>query len=81
MTPFGTLTKKKDSKYNIKHIVNKDSMELDYLFSNIHGQLEKMTVISAERQIALDNLRMLTQELQSKHLNYNSNEKLSYFTK
>ena len=80
MTPFGTLIRKNEEKNNIKRILNQDSVELEFLFNNVYGQLEKMTVISAERQIALENLRALTQQLQDKRLEYNSKEKSKYFT-
>ena len=80
MTPFGTLIRKNEEKNNIKRILNQDNMELEFLFNNVYGQLEKMTVISAERQIALENLRALTQQLQDKRLEYNSKEKSKYFT-
>ena len=80
MTPFGTLIRKNEEKNNIKRILNQDNMELEFLFNNVYGQLEKMTVISAERQLALENLRALTQQLQDKRLEYNSKEKSKYFT-
>ena len=79
MTPFGTLTKK-EKNIDIKHILNKNSMEIEYLFENMKGQLEKMTVVSAERQIAMENLRKLTQELQDKRLEYENNDKLKFFS-
>jgi hypothetical protein len=79
MTPFGTLTKKAN-KIDIKHILNQNTMEIEYLFKGAENQLEKMTVISAERQIALDSLRKLTQELQDKRLDYNKKDKLGFFT-
>ena len=80
MTPFGTLIKRNEEKKNIKHILNQENLEIEYLFNNVYGQLEKMTVISAERQIALENLRALTKELQSRRLEYNSDDKFKYFS-
>ncbi|MBQ9246747.1 hypothetical protein IJ182_10825 [bacterium] len=78
---FGTLTKKNKQIYNIKTLLNQDTLEIEYLFGNAKKQLERMTVIEAERQIALDNLHEMAQELKSRRLQYNQNAKLNYFTK
>jgi len=79
--PFGTLTKSnKEEKYDIRKILNKDTMQLDYLFKNSLDNLEKLTVIQAERQIALENLRNLTTQLQTKRLRYNAKSACKYFT-
>ncbi len=79
--PFGTLTKSnKEEKYDIRKILNKDNMQLDYLFKNSLDNLEKLTVIQAERQIALENLRNLTTQLQTKRLRYNAKSACKYFT-
>lgn len=75
---FGKLTENK--KYDIKRILNKDTMNIDYLFENVQGGLEKLTVIQAERQIALENLRKLTNELQTKRLRYKAKSSCKYFT-
>ncbi len=75
---FGTLTKKEQN--NIKPILNKDTLAIDYLFRNSQDKLEKMTVIAAEREIALNNLRNLTQELKNQRLAYSSDPKFRYFT-
>ena len=81
LNTFGTLIKPKEKHYDIKAILNQNTMEIDYLFKNARNSLEKMTVIEAERQIALENLRKLTQELQDKRLEYNNKAKLNYFSK
>ena len=81
LNTFGTLIKPKEKRYDIKAILNQNTMEIDYLFKNARNSLEKMTVIEAERQIALENLRKLTQELQDKRLEYNNKTKLNYFSK
>ena len=77
---FCNLTKKNKKNYNIKRILDKDSMEINYLFENSKKTLEEMTVIEAERKIALENLRKLTSELQTKRLRYNSKSFCKYFT-
>ncbi len=79
MLNFGTLTQK--NKIDIKTFVDSETKDIDYLFKNSRNQLEKLTVIDAERQIALDNLRKLTEELQGKPLAYASNSKFTFFTK
>ncbi len=81
LNTFGTLVRNKEQHYDIRTILNQNTMEIDYLFKNSRNSLEKMTVIEAERQIALENLRKLTQELQDKRLEYNNKSKLNYFTK
>ena len=75
---FGNLTKR--TKYDIKRSLNKDTMNIDYLFRNSKGDLEKLSVIQAERQIALENLRNLTKELQTKRLRYKAKASCKYFT-
>lgn len=77
---FCNLTTKNKKDYNIKRILDKDSLEINYLFENSKKTLEKMTVIEAERRIALENLRKLTSELQTKRLRYNSKSFCKYFT-
>ncbi len=77
---FCNLTTKNKKNYNIKRILDKDSMEINYLFENSQKTLEEMTVIEAERRIALENLRKLTSELQTKRLRYNSKSFCKYFT-
>ncbi len=74
---FGQLT---ENKNNIISVLNKDTMQIDYLFKNSQSELEKMTVIQAERQIALENLRKLTCELQTKRLRYKAKSSCKYFT-
>lgn len=77
---FGNLTRKNKQFYDIKKILDKDSMEIDYLFKNSQNSLERLTVIEAERRIALENLRKLTSELQTKRLRYNAKSSCKYFT-
>ncbi len=77
---FCNLTVKNKIKYDIKRILDKDSMEINYLFQNSNKTLETMTVIDAERRIALENLRKLTDELQTKRLRYNAKSFCKYFT-
>lgn len=75
---FGNLTKK--AKYDIKRVLNKDTMHIDYLFENSIGRLEQLSVIQAERQMAVENLRTLTKELQTKRLRYKAKNSCKYFT-
>lgn len=77
---FGKLTQKNKQYYDIKKILNKDSMEIDYLFQNSRNSLEHLDVIEAERKIALENLRKLTSELQTRRLRYNAKSSCKYFT-
>ncbi len=78
---FGALLDNANKKTNIKSFINQDTMELDYLFKNSNDKLEKLTVIEAERQLALENLRKLTQELKDRRLNYDEEPKFNFFTK
>ena len=75
------LFKKSVSDFDIRHFINKNTNELEYLFKNSRNKLEGLTVIEAERQLALDNLRKLTQELKEGRLHYNNEPKLNFFTK
>lgn len=77
---FCNLTTKNKKQLNIKRILKKDTMELNYLFKNSNKTLEAMTVVDAERRIALENLRKLTDELQTKRLRYNAKAFCKYFT-
>ena len=77
---FCGLTAKNKNRYDIKRILNKDSMEINYLFKNSNKTIEAMTVVDAERRIALENLRKLTDELQTKRLRYNAKAFCKYFT-
>ena len=77
---FCNLTVKIKRKYDIKRTLDKDSMEINYLFQNSNKILETMTVIDAERRIALENLRKLTEELQTNRLRYNAKSFCKYFT-
>ncbi len=77
---FGNLTIKTKKEYNIKKILNNNTMEINYLFNNPEKSLEKLTIIEAERQIALEHLRDLTNELQTKRLRYKSKAVCKYFT-
>ena len=70
---FGNLTK-------IKRTINKETMHIDYLFQDSNGKLEQLSVIQAERQIALENLRNLTKELQTKRLRYKAKSSCKYFS-
>lgn len=75
---FGNLINQK--KYDVRKILNQDTMHLDYLFKNSNGSFEELSVIQAERMIALENLRKLTNELQTKRLRYKARSSCKYFT-
>lgn len=65
-TAFGSLTLKQKKINNIKEILNNDSIDLDYLFKDSLKKLDGLSVIEAERQMALENLRTLTTLLQKR---------------
>ena len=77
---FGTLTKKKKKLHDITEILNAEKNVLDSLFRNSEIKLEKLTVIEAERQAALENLRTLTSLLQTKRLRSKVKAGNKYFT-
>ena len=77
---FGTLTKKKNKLYDITEILSSEKKVLDSLFKNSELKLEKLTVIEAERQAALENLRTLTSLLQTKRLRDKVKAGNKYFT-
>lgn len=77
---FGNLTLKQKKIYDITEILKKDNITLDTLFQNSIDKLETLTVIQAERQAALDNLRTLTSLLQTKRLREKVKSKSNYFT-
>lgn len=65
-TAFGSLTLKQKKISDIKEILNNDNIDLDYLFKDSLKKLDGLSVIEAERQMALENLRTLTALLQKK---------------
>ena len=77
---LGTLTKKKKKLYDITEILSSEKKVLDSLFKNSELKLEKLTVIEAERQAALENLRTLTSLLQTKRLRDKVKAGNKYFT-
>ena len=77
---FGNLTLKQKKLNDISAILNNEDIALDFLFHNHLNKLEKLTVIEAERQAALDNLRVLTTQLQTKRLREKVKSGCRYFT-
>lgn len=77
---FGNLTLKQKKLYDINEILKKDDVDIDILFQNSLQKLEDMTVIEAERQAAIENLRTLTTRLQTKRLRNKVKENNKYFT-
>ena len=65
-TRFGSLTLKQKKINDIKEILKNDSIDLDYLFKDSLKKLDGLSVIEAERQMALENLRTLTTLLQKR---------------
>lgn len=77
---FGSLTLKQKRIHDIKSILKSNVIDLDYLFNNSLNKLESMSVIESERQIALENLRNLTSQLQKRRLSLKNNLKNKYFS-
>ncbi len=77
---FGTTANSRNSGINIKTIINKNTKELEYLFCNSRNKLEKLTVIEAERQLALENLRKLVAQLQEGRAYIKNQSDFKYFT-
>lgn len=77
---FGSLTLKQKRIHDIKSILKSNVIDLDYLFNNSLKKLESMSVIESERQIALENLRNLTSQLQKRRLSLKNDLKNKYFT-
>lgn len=78
-TDFGKLTLRQ-KKINDFSFINKNSLELDWLFENSMDKLNDFSVVEAERKLALENLRELTNRLQNKRLQEKMKEKLKYFS-
>ena len=77
---FGKLTLKQKKLNDITSILASEDKELDILFQNHLHKLEKLTVIEAERKAALEKLRTLTVQLQTKRLRKNAKSSCKYFT-
>lgn len=77
---FGTLITKNKRKYDIKEILKNDTLNLEYLFQNSYNNMKEFEVIEAERKLALENLRKLTTELQTKRLRHKAKSSCKYFT-
>lgn len=76
---FGNLTLANHMADFENHTNNHD-MELDYIFQNYGHHLENLTVIEAERRIALENLRSLTKRMQSNRIKQNAESFCKYFS-
>ncbi len=77
---FGNLTLKQKKLYDIRKILNNNNAELDVLFQSTLSKLDKLTVIEAERQEALKNLRTLVSILQANRLKSKIRSEYKYFT-
>ncbi len=74
---FGLLSKKPILLNNFQ---NSEKKEIDFLFKNSQKQLDSLNVFESDRQIALENLRKLIAQLQTKRLRLNIKSKSNYFT-
>ena len=77
---FGSLTLKQKKLYEIKSILKYDNIDLDNLFKNSLNKLDSLSVIEAERKMALENLRNLTSQLRERSLNLKNNQDNEYFS-
>ena len=77
---FQTLSLKQKKLYDIANILDNENIVLDKLFQNHLKKLESLTVIEAEREAALNNLRTLTTQLQTKRLRDKVKSNCRYFT-
>ena len=77
---FGSLTLKQKKLYEIKSILKDDNIDLDNLFKNSLNKLDSLSVIEAERKMALENLRNLTSQLRERSLNLKNNQDNEYFS-
>jgi hypothetical protein len=77
---FGSLTLKQKKLYEIKSILKNDNIDLDNLFKNSLNKLDSLSVIEAERKMALENLRNLTSQLRERSLNLKNNQNNEYFS-
>lgn len=77
---FGSLTLKQKKLYEIKSILKNDNIDLDNLFKNSLNKLDSLSVIEAERKMALENLRNLTSQLRERSLNAKDNQDNEYFS-
>lgn len=76
---FGNLTLA-NHLTDFENYVENNNDELDYIFKNYGHHLENLTVIEAERRIALENLRLLTKRMQSNRIKQNASAFCKYFT-
>lgn len=76
---FGELSRLR-KLYNIREILNDKNEDLDYLFDKSLKHLENFQVIEAERQMALEHLRILTAQLQARRLRNKIKSSCKYFT-
>lgn len=77
---FGSLTLKQKKLYEIKSILKNDNIDLDSLFKNSLSKLDSLSVIEAERKMALENLRNLTSQLKERSLYLKNNQDNEYFS-
>ena len=76
---FGKLTLKQ-KKINDFSFINKNTIELDWLFHDSMKKLNGFSVVEVERKMALENLRDLTKRLQNKRLQERMRSRLRYFS-
>jgi len=71
---------KSESSYDLNSLLNKNNRELDYIFKDTDKYLDELTVVQAERQVALNNLRLLTKRLQANRLKQKAKAFCKYFS-
>lgn len=76
---FGSLAKRKRN-YDIKTILQKNNKDLDYLFNDTKKRLKELNIAEVERQAAMENLRALTTQLQTRRLRNKVKSSCKYFT-
>ena len=82
ITKFGELTlkNKQKYKYDLRKIMHEDEYSIKRLFKNTNAVRANFQVFEAEREKALQKLRSLTSELQTKRLRINAHDFCDYFT-
>lgn len=63
-----------------KHKFTAENNELEYLFENSRLRLKDFDIDEAERRIAMEQLRKLTAQLQTRRLRHKTKSACKYFT-
>lgn len=76
---FGEISRLR-KLYNIREILKEKNEDIDYLFDKSIKHLENFNVVEAEREMALEQLRVLTSQLQTRRLRNKIKSSCKYFT-